>query len=91
MEVPPTRDRDTRRAAARIGLLLLGFAVVVAIVLALPGVDDVRERFASTRPGWIAVAAFCYEMLPGGRAFDAPSAADTLGAILLGGPNEAAL
>src|SRR3954470_5389753 len=54
-----TRDRDTRRAAVRVGLLLVGFAVIVAIVLALPGVDDVRQRFAATRPGWLAVAAVC--------------------------------
>src|SRR3954451_3117205 len=54
-----TRDRDTRRAAVRVALLLVGFAVVVAIVLTLPGVDDVRQRFASTRPAWIAVAAAC--------------------------------
>src|SRR4051812_17080485 len=59
MEAPPNRDRDTRRAAVRIALLLLGFAVVVAIVLTLPGVDDVRNRFASTRPAWVAVIAMC--------------------------------
>src|SRR3954468_22912940 len=52
-------DRDTRRAAVRVALLLAGFAVIVAVVLALPGVDDVRQRFAATRPGWVAVAACC--------------------------------
>src|SRR3954468_5391875 len=52
-------DRDTRRAAVRVALLLAGFAVIVAVVLALPGVDDVRQRFAATRPGWVAVIACC--------------------------------
>src|SRR3954469_15258816 len=52
-------DRDTRRAAVRVALLLAGFAVIVAIVLTLPGVDDVRQRFAPTRPGWVAVIACC--------------------------------
>src|SRR3954465_1412120 len=52
-------DRDTRRAAIRIALLLAGFAVIVAVVLALPGVDDVRQRFAATRPGWVVVIACC--------------------------------
>src|SRR3954451_1614857 len=52
-------DRDTRRAAVRVALLLAGFAVIVAIVLTLPGVDDVRQRFAATRPGWVAVIACC--------------------------------
>jgi uncharacterized membrane protein YbhN (UPF0104 family) len=51
--------RDTGRAVVRLALLLAGFVVVVAIILTLPGVDDVRDRFASTRPGWLAVAACC--------------------------------
>src|SRR3954447_1910435 len=51
--------RDAGRAVVRLALLLAGFVVVVAIILTLPGVDEVRDRFASTRPGWLAVAACC--------------------------------
>src|SRR3954451_8622962 len=54
-----TRDRDTRRAAIRVALLLVGFAVIVAIVITLRGVADVGQRVASTRSGCIAVAAAC--------------------------------
>jgi uncharacterized membrane protein YbhN (UPF0104 family) len=31
--------------------------VAVALLATLPGVDEVRDRFASAKPGWIAVAA----------------------------------
>ena len=51
--------RDTGRAVLRLALLLAGFVVVVALILTLPGVDEVRDRFASTRPGWLVVAACC--------------------------------
>src|SRR4051794_14071044 len=46
-------------ALRRAVMLVAGLAVVVALVLALPGVGEVRERFASARPGWIAVAGLC--------------------------------
>jgi uncharacterized membrane protein YbhN (UPF0104 family) len=61
LSAPGAREstRDTRRAVLRLVALLAGFAIVAAVVLTLPGVQDVRERFASTRPGWVAVIGLC--------------------------------
>jgi uncharacterized membrane protein YbhN (UPF0104 family) len=50
-----TPGRITRRVAA----LAVFAAVVVLAIWTLPGIDDVRDRFADAEPGWIAVAAAC--------------------------------
>jgi uncharacterized membrane protein YbhN (UPF0104 family) len=47
---------DIRRRV--VGLVLL-VAVVVLLVSALPGVEEVRERFATADGRWIAVSALC--------------------------------
>jgi uncharacterized membrane protein YbhN (UPF0104 family) len=41
--------------ARRVGALALLFAVVALLFAVLPGVGEVRERFAAARPGWLAV------------------------------------
>jgi uncharacterized membrane protein YbhN (UPF0104 family) len=46
-----------RHLAARLGQLAVLGAVVVLLVGALPGLGEVRERFAGIGPGWIAVSA----------------------------------
>jgi uncharacterized membrane protein YbhN (UPF0104 family) len=50
---------DPRRVTARLALLAAFVVLVVLVVLTLPGVDDVRDRLASARPGWIAVVGLC--------------------------------
>ncbi|MGD9736770.1 MAG: YbhN family protein [Solirubrobacterales bacterium] len=39
--------------ARRIGLLALLFAVIALLIATLPGIGEVRERFADARPGWL--------------------------------------
>jgi uncharacterized membrane protein YbhN (UPF0104 family) len=41
--------------ARRIGALALLFGIVALLFAVLPGVGEVRERFADARPGWLAV------------------------------------
>jgi uncharacterized protein (TIRG00374 family) len=41
--------------AKRIGVLVLLFAVVAVLIATLPGISDVRDRFADARPGWLVV------------------------------------
>ncbi|HEV8153330.1 MAG TPA: lysylphosphatidylglycerol synthase transmembrane domain-containing protein [Solirubrobacteraceae bacterium] len=52
-------DGDRFGPLGRLALLAAGFALAVTLVITLPGVDEVRDRFAAARPGWIAVAAAC--------------------------------
>ncbi len=64
MSVSATSDAgphglDPRRAARRAVVLLALLALVALAVSALPGLGDVRERFASAAPAWLAVAALC--------------------------------
>jgi len=47
--------RITRRVVA----LVVFAAVAVLAVWTLPGIDDVRDRFAKAQPGWIAVTGLC--------------------------------
>ena len=52
---------DLRRAARR-GLVFVAFLALIAVALsALPGLGDVRERFASAAPTWLA-AAILFEL-----------------------------
>src|SRR5262249_9792531 len=53
--------------------------------------EQVRGREADARSDIFALGAIFYEMVTGRRAFEGPSAADTLGEILLGGPTEGSL
>src|SRR5919199_37653 len=55
LDVATAPGRITRRVA---GLALL-VGVVVLGIWTLPGVDEVRDRFADAKAGWIAVAAAC--------------------------------
>jgi uncharacterized membrane protein YbhN (UPF0104 family) len=60
--MPPTSEQDVPASAALarrvIGLLVL--VVVLALVVSvLPGLQDVRERFRSAEPGWLAVTFAC--------------------------------
>lgn len=61
---PSDRDEidattDPRRVGARLVVVVVFIAVAVLAVLMLPGVGEVRDRLASARPGWLAVAALC--------------------------------
>jgi uncharacterized membrane protein YbhN (UPF0104 family) len=61
-EPPPnTADAglDVRGIAKRGALFALVAVVLVAGISALPGVDDVRDRFANANPWWLAAAAAC--------------------------------
>jgi uncharacterized protein (TIRG00374 family) len=40
--------------AKRIGLLALLFAIVGLLIATLPGIGEVRSRFADAKPGWLA-------------------------------------
>ena len=53
--VPEALPRELGAAglAKRIGLLALLFAIVGLLIATLPGIDEVRQRFASARPGWL--------------------------------------
>lgn len=55
LDVATAPGRITRRVA----MLVAFVAVAVLAIATLPGVDDVRDRFASARAGWIAVAGVC--------------------------------
>ena len=51
-----TAGPDPRRAARR-ALVFVAFLVLVAVALrAVPGLGDVRERFANAAPAWLAAA-----------------------------------
>ncbi|HWT22008.1 MAG TPA: lysylphosphatidylglycerol synthase domain-containing protein [Solirubrobacteraceae bacterium] len=56
----PTPDAapglDVRGAARRAVLFLVALALVAVALSALPGLDEVRERFASAAPAWLAAA-----------------------------------
>jgi glycosyltransferase 2 family protein len=41
--------------ARRVGLLALLFAVIAVLIATVPGIGEVRERFADARPGWLAL------------------------------------
>jgi uncharacterized protein (TIRG00374 family) len=47
------RELGPARLARRIGLLALLFVVIALLIAILPGVGEVRERFADARPGWL--------------------------------------
>jgi uncharacterized membrane protein YbhN (UPF0104 family) len=48
---------DTRHLVRRVVQLGLLATVTIAAVATLPGLGDVRERFAGAQPGWLGVAA----------------------------------
>lgn len=48
---------DARRLARRVAQLAVLGALTVVAIATVPGLDDVRDRFAGARPGWLAVAA----------------------------------
>src|SRR4051794_30841570 len=48
---------DARHIVRRVAQLALLAAVTVAAIVTLPGLDEVRERFAGARPAWLAAAA----------------------------------
>jgi uncharacterized membrane protein YbhN (UPF0104 family) len=50
-------ELDTRHLLRRVAQVAAVAAVVALAIAALPGLGDVRERFADARPGWVAVAA----------------------------------
>jgi uncharacterized membrane protein YbhN (UPF0104 family) len=55
LDVATEPNRITRRLAG----LAVFIALATLAIATLPGVEDVRDRFAAARPGWIAVAGAC--------------------------------
>src|SRR3954451_2875651 len=55
LDVATAPGRLTRRVAA----LAVFVVLAVLAVWTLPGIDEVRDRFSSAEPAWIAVAALC--------------------------------
>lgn len=47
------RELGAAGLAKRIGLLALLFAVIALLIATLPGIGEVRERFADAKPGWL--------------------------------------
>ena len=47
------RELGAAGLAKRIGLGLLLFVVIALLIAVLPGIGEVRERFADARPGWL--------------------------------------
>lgn len=47
------RELGAAGLARRVGLLALLFAVIALLIATLPGIGEVRERFADARPGWL--------------------------------------
>ena len=47
------RELGAAGLAHRIGLLALLFAIIALLIATLPGIGEVRERFADARPGWL--------------------------------------
>ena len=54
-----TAGPDPRRAARRALVFVAFLALLAVAVRALPGLGDVRERFASAAPAWLAAAILC--------------------------------
>jgi uncharacterized protein (TIRG00374 family) len=52
---PLPRELGAAGLARRIGLLALLFAVVALAIAVLPGIGEVRERFADADPGWLVL------------------------------------
>jgi uncharacterized membrane protein YbhN (UPF0104 family) len=50
-------ELDIRGIAKRAAFFLVVAAIAIALLLTLPGVDEVRDRLTAAEPGWIAVAA----------------------------------
>jgi hypothetical protein len=58
LEAEPLPDEfspsSLRRSLLIVGAIVLG---VVAVIVLVPGLGSLRDRFAGARPGWIAFAA----------------------------------
>ena len=64
MSALPTQDAATEgldlRSAGRRVLLFAGGLLLIAVALrTLPGLSDVRDRFGSASPVWLAIAFAC--------------------------------
>jgi uncharacterized membrane protein YbhN (UPF0104 family) len=58
IEAEPMPDEFSESRVVRSLLILVAVAaVVVAVILLLPGLGSVRERLAGAQPGWLVVAA----------------------------------
>jgi uncharacterized membrane protein YbhN (UPF0104 family) len=55
----PEHGLDLGGAVKRAAFFVAVLAVVVALILTLPGVGEVRDRLANATHGWIALAALC--------------------------------
>jgi uncharacterized membrane protein YbhN (UPF0104 family) len=47
---------STRHLAQRVAQIALLVAIAALLLITLPGLSDVRERFAGARAGWVAIA-----------------------------------
>jgi serine/threonine-protein kinase len=76
-------DRETRMASTSPGTILGTVGYMAP--------EQVRGREADARSDVFALGAILHELVSGRRAFDGPSPADTLSAILSGGPTDVTL
>ena len=49
------RELGAAGLARRIGLLALLFGIIALLIATVPGIGDVRQRFADARPGWLVL------------------------------------
>ncbi len=64
MNVVPAQDAapeglDLRKAGRRVLLFVAGLVLIAVALRALPGLGDVRDRFGSASPAWLAIAVAC--------------------------------
>jgi uncharacterized membrane protein YbhN (UPF0104 family) len=57
---------DLRAAIKRGAFFVVVIAIAIALILSLPGVDEIRARFAAANPAWVAAAAVCSLLSMGG-------------------------
>ena len=57
---PPREESvDVRAIAKRGGFFVVLLVAAVVLILSLPGIGEIRDRFASADPWWLVAAAIC--------------------------------
>src|SRR4051794_41287353 len=50
---------DVRAIAKRVGFFAIVAAIAIALIAALPGVGEIRDRLSSAEPIWLVAVAAC--------------------------------
>ena len=59
-QAPPHEESvDIRAIAKRAGFFVIVLVAAVVLILSLPGIGEIRDRFSSADPRWLVAAAIC--------------------------------